>query len=347
MKFISAKTKLHISLAAALVTVLVIATPLCAFAGEGDSSYSVPDRIYGQTRYETSIEIANEYKKLCGIEKFENIVVAYGENYPDALSGGYLAIRKEAPILLVSKSREAQIRQYIEANLAEGGKVYILGGTGVVSTRFELSLKCNVERLGGPTRFETNLEILKAAGVDDGCAHFIFARGYSFADALCASATGYPVMLATHNLTDDQLAYVKSLHVQDFSALNGEHDSSGPSNFDETLINSDDLQSSFGTDAKQGWYLLARDRYIMSELIAESYYQNEPDTVILSYGENFPDSICAAPLAAKLNAPLLLVSNGNTENAVEFCSKKDIKKTVVLGGPAIVSDNIKVSMISK
>ena len=44
-------------------------------------------RIYGDNRYKTSIEAADELKKGWGISKFDNIIVAGGNNYADALSG--------------------------------------------------------------------------------------------------------------------------------------------------------------------------------------------------------------------------------------------------------------------
>ena len=48
-------------------------------------------RISGKSRYETGTNIADSLKSAKKIEKFPNIVVATGTNYPDALTGSYLA----------------------------------------------------------------------------------------------------------------------------------------------------------------------------------------------------------------------------------------------------------------
>lgn len=52
-------------------------------------------RLAGSDRYETAYAVAEQMKLNKGKEKFDNIVVASGENYPDALSGNYLAFRKK------------------------------------------------------------------------------------------------------------------------------------------------------------------------------------------------------------------------------------------------------------
>ena len=44
-------------------------------------------RYWGSNRYETSFAVGDELYKS---GKFENVVVACGTNFPDALSGGYL-----------------------------------------------------------------------------------------------------------------------------------------------------------------------------------------------------------------------------------------------------------------
>ncbi|MCF0140848.1 MAG: cell wall-binding repeat-containing protein, partial [Mogibacterium sp.] len=98
-------------------------------------------RYPGSNRYATSQLVANALKTSLGVSKFEAIIVADGNNYPDALSGGFLAKKKSAPILTVSKAYEKNVQIYIENKLADNGTVYILGGAGVVSGDFENALK--------------------------------------------------------------------------------------------------------------------------------------------------------------------------------------------------------------
>ena len=115
------------------------------------------------------IDFANKLKEILGVDKFSAVIVAYGQNFPDALTGSYLAAVKGAPILLTEPSADANLLNYLKTNLVSGGKVYILGGTAAVSQKFEDGAKdlgFDVKRLKGAGRYETNLEILKEAGVN-------------------------------------------------------------------------------------------------------------------------------------------------------------------------------------
>ena len=46
--------------------------------------------------------MAETYKEKSGVEKFDAIIIATGKNFADALSGSYLAVVKNAPILLTN-----------------------------------------------------------------------------------------------------------------------------------------------------------------------------------------------------------------------------------------------------
>lgn len=86
------------------------------------------NRISGKNRYETSINIAKHYNS----EKFENVIIANGNDFPDALAGSALSKKLNAPILLidenVNSSRETI--NLIKSKLAKNGSIYILGEKG-------------------------------------------------------------------------------------------------------------------------------------------------------------------------------------------------------------------------
>ena len=90
-------------------------------------------RIAGSNRSATAIEAAKQLKARKGIEKFDNIVIASGTGFADALSASYLAYKKDGPILLVDKSSITTVTDFVNENLATGGKVFIVGGEGAVS----------------------------------------------------------------------------------------------------------------------------------------------------------------------------------------------------------------------
>lgn len=154
------------SMLAGVLSIALVCTSIVPFTmvANAEEEASNAERLYGATRYETSIMAAESLKGALGVEKFDAIVVANGENYPDALAGGYLASVKRAPLLIVTSTTEAKILDYIKSNAKAGAKVYLLGGTGVVSTKFESSVAgagFGTVRLGGVTRYDTNIAILR------------------------------------------------------------------------------------------------------------------------------------------------------------------------------------------
>ncbi|MBQ8858126.1 MAG: cell wall-binding repeat-containing protein, partial [Lachnospiraceae bacterium] len=152
-------------------------------------------RLSGTTRYETGYKVADALKAELGVEKFDAVVVATGKNFADALAGSYLAVQKNAPIILTNGKNDnvAQLHEYIAANVAEGGKVYILGGEAAVPATVESIDGYDVVRLSGKSRYETNLAILNEAGIEGD--ELIVATGKTFADSLSASAAKLPILL--------------------------------------------------------------------------------------------------------------------------------------------------------
>ena len=299
----------------------------CIYCG-----YKNNERIYGASRYDTAIAAAERYKEATG-SKFENIIVAYGENFPDALSGGYLAKVVNAPILLVKPSEENKIADYIIDNLAFGGAVYILGGTGVVSESFEEAVKnkgIETERLGGADRYETNLEILKkaeeAAGIK--AEEMLVCTGANYPDSLSASAAGLPILLVKDTLTDGQKEYIKGLSIKQFYLIGGEA-------VVKPAIKTG--LTSLGYDESQIERLFGATRYETSTKVADKFFK-KTKTVILAYAQNFPDGLSGGPLALVMNAPIVLTDSKTTTAATGYVKSADAAKNITLGGPALISD---------
>ncbi|MBQ8857191.1 MAG: discoidin domain-containing protein, partial [Lachnospiraceae bacterium] len=137
-------------------------------------------RISGTTRYETGYKVADALKEELGVEKFDAVVVATGKNFADALAGSYLAVQKNAPIILTNGKDDnvAALHAYIAENVAAGGKVYILGGDAAVPESVEAIDGYDVVRLSGKSRYETNLASLAEAGIEG--TELIVATGKTF-----------------------------------------------------------------------------------------------------------------------------------------------------------------------
>lgn len=79
------------------------------------------------------------------------------------------------------------------------------------------------------------------------------------------------------------------------------------------------------------------DRYETSAKIAQSGWKTSYYAILAS-GENFPDALCAAPLASKYNAPILLTStdqlNDVTQNEL---LNLNVKNVIIIGGEGVVT----------
>ena len=89
-------------------------------------SYGSVHRLKGTDRYATSVAIADGY-----FHNPDAVLVAYGRNFPDGLSGGPLAYAMGAPLLLTQAGKEDVAAAYVEAQSLS--KAYVLGGTAAVS----------------------------------------------------------------------------------------------------------------------------------------------------------------------------------------------------------------------
>lgn len=290
------------------------------------------ERIAGATRFETSMAIADKLKEKLGVEKFDNIVITNGEGFADALSATYLAKVKNAPILIVNESTADEISEYVKKNAAENANIYIIGGEGAVSKKVADKMPGKKIRLHGESRFETNLEVLKAAGVED--QDIAFCNAYNFADALSVSAAGKPVMLVDNSLDSAQIAYLKTLKSKKFYLIGGQ-------NVVSKAVENE--ASKLGKIER----IAGSDRFATSRAVAEKFFTGEHKKAYLTYGFNFPDGLCAGVLCAVDNSPLLLVSNENMEEAAAYVTKAKVQKCIVLGGDNLISSEAASKLLKK
>ena len=287
-------------------------------------------RLYGSGRYETGYAVADALKEALGVEKFEAVVVATGKNFADALAGSYLAVVKNAPILLTNGKADnvAELHAYIKENVEANGTVYILGGEGAVPADVEVISGYTVKRLFGDSRYDTNLAILDEAGVAGDS--IIVATGKAFADSLSASAAKLPILLVKPKgtLNDAQkavLADMKNIYI-----VGGEGAVSAA--YEAELAAYGEVTRVYG-----------ESRYDTSVEVAKTF-RGDVDTAVVASGKNFPDGLCGGPLAAALNAPLVLVSDTKTAAAVDYVGAEGIASGYVLGGDGALTDRTVVEV---
>lgn len=282
-------------------------------------------RYEGDNRYETATSVADAFKTALGIDRFDNVIIAYGDNYADALTGSYLSKVKNAPILLVNKYSEDYVKNYINDNVNAGGTIYILGGEGVISENFENSLSgYNVVRLGGANRYETNMNILREAGVNN--EDILVCSAMSFADSLSASAVGKPILLVNDSLYEEQTAFLEEFGCSNFYLIGGASAVSGEV---ESQL------KEIGTTER----IAGDNRYETSKAVAEKFFPNGSSTLVIASGADFPDGLTGGPLAMLNSAPIILVNDKNTELARDFVIDSTVSKVIIVGGNGAVSDS--------
>ncbi len=284
-------------------------------------------RVAGNNRYGTSIAAADKLKSLQGKSRFNCMIIAYGDNFADALSATYLAAVKKAPIILVNKSQESTVANYVRNNLASGGKLYLIGGTAVVSQNLENSLRnLNPVRLAGANRFGTNLAILKEAGVSG--QDVLICTGKNYADSLSASSVGKPIMLIGDSISTDQINFLRTNRSSGRYYLIG-----GTFAVPDSVGNQ--LRGIGGTVQR----VAGNNRYGTSLEVAKKFFAGSRNYVVCVYAMNYPDGLSGGPIAVQYNSPVLLVSKDSSKDAREYAKSVGARHIVAVGGAGIIPDN--------
>ncbi|OBR94158.1 MULTISPECIES: cell wall-binding repeat-containing protein [Clostridium] len=165
-------------------------------------------RIYGQNRFETSLEVAKALGNINGA------VVTNGFGFADALSIAPIAAKKGMPILLTAKDElSTPIREFLHNS--SYNESYIVGGTGVVSDKISSQLN-NVTRLGGNSRYETNSAILDHFDNDFSYDKIYVASGENYPDALSgsvlAASSNSPLILVGTYVDPSVESSIKAQH---------------------------------------------------------------------------------------------------------------------------------------
>lgn len=190
------------------------------------SGFAKITRLGGTDRYETSVKIADQLMVKSGTP----LVLAYGENYPDALSISSIAAEMQYPILLVQKDGLSDAVKQEIAKM-KPSKVYIIGGEGVISTAVANQVaqitspdKTNIVRIAGEDRYETSLAVAKYFNLSG--QSVCVATGDNFPDALAGSVYAAnhnaPIILADGSLSDQVMNYLQTKKLTGAALFGGE-----------------------------------------------------------------------------------------------------------------------------
>ena len=135
------------------------------------------------------------------IEKADTVIVAYGQNFPDALSISPYAYATKTPIVLTNAKGTLDGATLEAIRSISPSNVALVGGSGVVSDDVagQIGSNVNVQRLSGTNRYETSAAIaqweagqLRSATVKPKAPlsfeYVGIATGKNFPDALAGAA---------------------------------------------------------------------------------------------------------------------------------------------------------------
>lgn len=301
-------------------------------------------RLAGVDRYKTMSKIVQAGFKA---NDAKTVIVATGENYPDALAASALAGLHSAPIVLTSKtSLNADAKGEIQRLGAT--KALIIGSEAALSSAVEKSIKAlgvTTERVKGATRVETAVEIYKAGtkAPNKWKTTAIIASSQGFADALSISSfaysKGYPIFLADGNktLTKGALDSLKSGGFKNIIIVGSE------------VVVAKSVVSqltNIGIGAKNITRLGGADRYQTSLKIAEYAVKNglTANRMAVATGANFPDALSGAALCGKTNSVIFLVADNTVAKGYvkTFISsnRSTLRTAYALGSNKVVSDSL-------
>lgn len=156
---------------------------------------AVSDRVQGDDRYETAVEMSRQ-----SFTSASSVVIANGTSYADALTASGLAGALNAPVMLTKKD---SLPASVAAEIVRLGatRVYVVGGPAVIGQGAVSQLQGvsgigvnGVERISGADRYETGLRIAQRIKAIKGSAYSntaIVVSGTSFPDAVAAAPWAY------------------------------------------------------------------------------------------------------------------------------------------------------------
>lgn len=319
---------------------IVLATIIATTATPSLANVGTNPRLYGSDRYETSAAIATRFSN----QTVNTVVLASGNDFPDALSASVLAHQTNAPILLVDSHTQTskEALDYIQAHLKPQGTVYITGGQGAIGTDFDSYLSSKgyqIKRLSGVDRYDTNKLIVDELNVP-GDTVFI-ASGENFPDALSvssfASKMNSPILLAKKNTLPQQVQdYLNTKQPKQVYVSGG------------AGVVSSDVEAKIKSILPNATItrFAGQDRYDTASLGYNKFAMN-PQTIYVASGLNYPDALSGTVLAAQNGDPILLIDPSTPllpDSIVAYLTqlrKNGIAPTVTaLGGSGVVPDEV-------
>ncbi|QDO88399.1 hypothetical protein FNH13_08625 [Ornithinimicrobium ciconiae] len=291
------------------------------------------ERIAGADRYETAALIAQEAPASSA-----EVLVASGQNFPDALAASGAAGAAPGPLLLAKADAvPAVTRAEIQRRVTEGGPqaLSVAGGSLVIHPSIVAALSAlagtQAEVHSGIDRYATAAAIA-AATVDEGATAYVVS-GLDYPDALTAATLAAPeqgsvLLTRPDRLPNATVAQLEAQAPERIVIVGG------------TGAVSHDVLEALEDYAPTVVRVSGGDRYATAAAVSDSF-DTGVDVLYVATGENYPDALTVAALAGQQGAPVLLAQADNLP-AVSAAAADRLQpdRIVVVGGTGAVSDAV-------
>lgn len=288
-------------------------------------------RIDGADRYQVAANLATT-----AYTSASTVYVASGQNFPDGLVSAPAAARVSAPLLLTDPS--SLPGSTIDAiRTLKPTRVVVVGGEASVSAYAYAQLESlvgagGVRRDAGADRYSASIEI--ARGGFTSAKTVYLANGENFPDALstsaAAGAAGAPILLVRPWDTQLDPAAVELLRSLGTTSVVIAGGSSSVSSALESWLRSSGIVASVAR--QQG-----ADRYSAGLAVNKAAFPTATSAFIAS-GQNFPDAMAGAAVAAARRAPLLLTLGTCTPiETLAYLNDAGVSSVTFLGGTSTIS----------
>lgn len=262
--------------------------------------------------------------------------VTTGENVTDALAAAPLAARRSAPLLLTRKSSlPASVAR--ELTRLRPTEIVVVGGPlavsdGVVATLRQYATSDKVTRLAGATRYDTSA-LVSRSSYPSGASSVILVPAAAWALGLpvppAARKIGAPaLMTASGGLSTSVQDEIARLQPSRIVVIGSESSISRAAVADARAV-------APGATAER-WY--GSNRYATAAAISRKSGLSSSFRAYVATGENFPDALAVAPLAALRGSPVLLSAKSYAPSVtVSALRAQPLTQLTVVGGPLAIS----------
>lgn len=308
-------------------------------------------QIWGSDRYQTAAAIA--------IASFpqgsRSVLIATGENFPDALGAAALAGHENIPILLTDGDALSPSCANGLEELGVNDNVWIVGGEGVISPAVVDQVMALLpagsepaKRISGADRYGTALAIADTLSGGSGNLdepYGFVATGLNYPDALAASSIAYaldiPIYLVpgttVPQATLDQMVadgVTKPVILGGEGAVGAAVESALESRFGQVNVT-----RVWGPNRYQ-------TAYEVSQWAADVLDFGMSGACVAT-GESFPDALAGGQLAGTRYAPIVLTSGTSLSLAAQdFCTgnEREVRYITFLGGTGAISQPVRDTM---